>query len=631
VNVRRVRAYLTAYGQTYQVIQFLFFFALVICIQRLLSHMIAFAFHRTAFKDRLESLTKTLKTIDHLREYRPKNKAKRNTGGYRTPILSNLGFGIGTTPRLEKQEFITGRSRPATPDMLSEDEGIAGDIDDDEKGGSKKGKQRANRRSVFSMLRQNSESTTVPSRPDSPSATVSAASESHTYPPSRTPPLGVTSPSRPGTPNTRRSEDNDRVIVHAAKALKTAVLHDARNLIHHDEDEAIAGLGWSINSPREAKRLARSIYMAFKTDKRRNYLIAEDFYPAYATPAEAEEAFHVFDADSNGDISKAEIKTTLVRSYRERRFLSHSMRDVSVALKTLDRLLLIFAFVMLFFISLSVFGVDITSSLTTVYSLALAGSFVFKNSASNIFDAIMFIFVTHPFDTGDRCFIDDENLVVKKMGLFATVFARADGTESYYFNSQLFNKFITNARRSGKTAEGLPLQFAWRTPLEKLDALAEHMNAWLATEENRWFDPNTSVTLQKISFQRHLEVTMGISHNGNWQDWGLRNARKTAFAAAVNYYCRQLGISAVESPQPILYVDENGAPLRPSTPPRSPVTPRSPLGDESMLTAEETAELKPFLGFLPPPKERGNLLRARKSRSKKGGFHANSHVDGGDF
>ena len=54
----------------------------------------------------------------------------------------------------------------------------------------------------------------------------------------------------------------------------------------------------------------------------------------------------------------------------------------------------------------------------------------------------------------------DENLVVKKMGLFAvrtepvvpalfsmltlgqTVFQRYDGTESYYFNSQLFNKFM---------------------------------------------------------------------------------------------------------------------------------------------------------------------------------------------
>ncbi len=47
-----------------------------------------------------------------------------------------------------------------------------------------------------------------------------------------------------------------------------------------------------------------------------------------------------------------------------------------------------------------------------------------------------------PYDTGDRCFIDDENLVVKKMGLFATIFTRADGTETYYFNSMLFNKFM---------------------------------------------------------------------------------------------------------------------------------------------------------------------------------------------
>ena len=36
----------------------------------------------------------------------------------------------------------------------------------------------------------------------------------------------------------------------------------------------------------------------------------------------------------------------------------------------------------------------------------------------------------------------EENLVVKKVGLFATVFQRYDGTETYYFNSQLFTKFV---------------------------------------------------------------------------------------------------------------------------------------------------------------------------------------------
>lgn len=40
------------------------------------------------------------------------------------------------------------------------------------------------------------------------------------------------------------------------------------------------------------------------------------------------------------------------------------------------------------------------------------------------------------------------------------------------------------------------------------------MNEWLATEENRWFEPQTAVTLQKIDYQRSLEFTMGIGHNG---------------------------------------------------------------------------------------------------------------------
>lgn len=70
------------------------------------------------------------------------------------------------------------------------------------------------------------------------------------------------------------------------------------------------------------------------------------------------------------------------------------MRDVGVALKTLNQILLLFAFVILFFISLSIFGVNVTQSLTSVYSLGIAASFIFKNAASNMFDAITFLFVS---------------------------------------------------------------------------------------------------------------------------------------------------------------------------------------------------------------------------------------------
>ena len=70
------------------------------------------------------------------------------------------------------------------------------------------------------------------------------------------------------------------------------------------------------------------------------------------------------------------------------------MRDVSAALRTLDQLMLFVALVVQFFISLSVFGVNISQSLTSVYSIGIAASFFFKNAASNAFDAVMFLFVT---------------------------------------------------------------------------------------------------------------------------------------------------------------------------------------------------------------------------------------------
>jgi small-conductance mechanosensitive channel len=108
----------------------------------------------------------------------------------------------------------------------------------------------------------------------------------------------------------------------------------------------------------------------------------------------AEEAFKVFDKENTGDITRAEIKTILLKVYKERRILSRSMRDVGEALKTLNNILLFLAGVILFFISLSVFGVNLGESLSSVYSLFIAASFIFKNTASSAFDSIMFLFVT---------------------------------------------------------------------------------------------------------------------------------------------------------------------------------------------------------------------------------------------
>ena len=58
------------------------------------------------------------------------------------------------------------------------------------------------------------------------------------------------------------------------------------------------------------------------------------------------------------------------------------------------------------------------------------------------------------------------------------------------------------------------------------------------------------------------------------RDWGLHNTRKTAFHAAVNYYCRQLGIVAYNSAIPVAYANPDTLEVNPAD-----VTPLEEDGD----------------------------------------------------
>ncbi|KAI6004122.1 hypothetical protein EDD15DRAFT_2222691 [Pisolithus albus] len=490
-----VQSYAAYTNRVAQVIEFLFFFALVFCAQRMLSHAIAFAFHQIAYRERLEELRVGLRVIEQLRTFKPKHKHAKSSS--HAPIFSSLGF---ISPFSGDPVGSHGHRQRPSPAHTMDDAGDA-DAEYEAEGRKGKGKRKSREPKTFAQVIDKTPTETPASEFPSPALLVTSTDSPHEMPGTHPyPPTPVRRMS-----GTDQQHEDFNPAVQAARVIKSAVLHDARNIKGSNYD--LSKLVSSVNTVRDAK--------------------------------EAEDAFRVFDRDGNGDISRSEIKTTLLRIYKERRFLSRSIRDAGAALKLLNHILLFIAIIILFFIS------------THVYTLGIAASFIFKTSASNAFDAIVFLFVTHPFDTGDRCFIDTENLVVKKMGLFATVFLRSDGTESYYFNSQLFTKFID------KMAEVLTMQVAWRTPLAKLDELEKHLNEWLATEENRWFQPPTSIMLQSINFQRYLEITVTIPHNSTWQDWGLRCARRTAFCAAVQYYCRQLDIVCFESTMPIEFADAN--------------------------------------------------------------------------
>lgn len=98
--------------------------------------------------------------------------------------------------------------------------------------------------------------------------------------------------------------------------------------------------------------------------------------------------------------------------YQERRALALSLSDTKTAVNKLHRILDVILLVLVFIIWLLVLGVATSQFLVFVSSQLLLIVFVFGNTLKTTFEAIVFLFVMHPFDVGDRCLIDGVQVFV---------------------------------------------------------------------------------------------------------------------------------------------------------------------------------------------------------------------------
>lgn len=94
----------------------------------------------------------------------------------------------------------------------------------------------------------------------------------------------------------------------------------------------------SASTQHSATKMAKRLFEGLGNT--REYLIPEDFVPYFATKADAEVAFALFDKDGNGDISKKEMRGAVQRIYRERKALKASLQDMGSAVRKLDAVML---------------------------------------------------------------------------------------------------------------------------------------------------------------------------------------------------------------------------------------------------------------------------------------------------
>ncbi len=83
-----------------------------------------------------------------------------------------------------------------------------------------------------------------------------------------------------------------------------------------------------------------------------------------------------------------------------------SLNDTKTAVDELHNLLNILVAIIILIIWLIILGVRITHFLVLISSQLLLVVFMFGNTCRTVFEAIIFLFIMHPFDVGDRCEVD---------------------------------------------------------------------------------------------------------------------------------------------------------------------------------------------------------------------------------
>ncbi|KAF9909695.1 hypothetical protein EC991_008174 [Linnemannia zychae] len=315
-----------------------------------------------------------------------------------------------------------------------------------------------------------------------------------------------------------------------------------------------------IGSTANAKRLAKTLFYNLQTTNgNREDLVVESFYPYFTTQEEARTAFAIFDKDGNGDISKAEMKEKIFYVYKERKDLHTSLRDLSQAVGKLDAIFLTIVTLIWLLIILSVFGKDVVKNMLSIGSFLLALSFVFGNSLKILFENIVFLFITHPYDSGDLVSIEGVDMYVREVGLNSTTFVTWDGKRMYYPNSLISTKPIHNVRRSPNMTDKIVLNIDCYTPQSKIFELRARMRDYLI-HESKDFLPDLEIQIQEMDAK--LKISMCIEHKGNWQDSGRRWARRTAFNYALKEAVEEIGIQYYALPQRLEVYDRGNVPMR---------------------------------------------------------------------
>ncbi|GAB2229476.1 hypothetical protein Droror1_Dr00023619 [Drosera rotundifolia] len=319
--------------------------------------------------------------------------------------------------------------------------------------------------------------------------------------------------------------------------------HMVEGGVELDDDE--------ITSEEQAIATAVRIFENIVTDKDEQPYIGRSDLHRFLISEEIDLLFPMFEANEKGQISLRAFSKWVVRVFRDRQALKHALNDNKTAVKQLDKLVNGILIVIMFVVWLLLTEILTTKVLLFFSSQLVVAAFMFGNTCKTIFEAIIFVFVTHPFDVGDRCSIEGTMMVVEEMNILTTVFLGWDNVKVYYPNSILATKAIGNFYRSPDQVDTLDFSIDYKTPLSKIGDLKDRVRKYVEENPHLWH-PYHGVVVKEIENVNKLKMGIFFNHTMNFQNFPEKMRRTSELVLEMKRIFEELSIKYDLLPQELL-------------------------------------------------------------------------------
>ncbi|KAI0633263.1 Mechanosensitive ion channel-domain-containing protein [Trametes polyzona] len=287
----------------------------------------------------------------------------------------------------------------------------------------------------------------------------------------------------------------------------------------------------ALESANKSRLLARRLFYSFARPGA-EHLQVEDIERFFRSREEADAAFAIFDKDMNGDVKRDEIEMACMELHREQLAIEHSMRDLDSAVGRLDNILMSLYFVIVILIFAVALEASLATLITSAGTLVLGLSWLIGGSLAEVLTSIIFLFIKHPYDVGDRVTIGEKTYTVKEMRLLSTIFLDSNSCQVQAPNTWMNTQLIHNIRRSPQMSETFEFDVSFGTTFEQIEKLRDVMIAFLKNER-RDFQPIFDVYVVDIPGQTKMTLRADIKYKSNWQQGTLKAQRRNKWICAL--------------------------------------------------------------------------------------------------